>query len=172
MPSKDSKDTQSLLGKDTHSVTSYNPNRYPSAKRDREDSSIRKFDYGYLAALKANGNDNDTRSNKKSLDNKTEVNEGTYARQLADEQTRRSKVEAELAKNRVEIDELKRKLAELSIENMQLKAAPKEDPSLQLRLYEVSNELATARAQLDAASIVLQRSETDTKAARSEKALL
>ncbi len=51
VPSKDSKDT--------HSVTSYNPNRYPSAKRERDDSSsIRKFDYGYLANLKSNISNN------------------------------------------------------------------------------------------------------------------
>lgn len=47
IPSKD--------GKDTHSVASYNPNRYPSAKRERDDSgSIRKFDNGYLVSLKSN----------------------------------------------------------------------------------------------------------------------
>lgn len=51
VPSKDNKDT--------HSVTSYNPNRYPSAKRERDDSSsIRKFDYGYLASLKSNISNN------------------------------------------------------------------------------------------------------------------
>jgi hypothetical protein len=119
-------------------VASYNPNRYPSAKRDREETSNRKFDYGYLAALKSNilPNDPDSRSHKKSLDNKTETNEG-YNRQLADEQVRRSKAEAELAKNKVEIEELKRKLAEVSIENVQLRdRAGREDANaLQHRLY-------------------------------------
>lgn len=98
VPSKDNKDTQSVVAKDTHSVTSYNPStyggRYPSAKREREES--RKFDYGYLAALKSNvlPSDPDTRSHKKSLDNKTDNNDGAYNRQLGEEQQRRSKAEA------------------------------------------------------------------------------
>lgn len=155
VPSKDNKDTQSVIGKDTHSVTSYNPNRYPSAKREREDSnSIRKFDYGYLAALKSNltNNDNDGRSNKKSVDNKTELNEGTYnQRQLVDEQNKRSKAEAELAKNKVEIEELKRKMGEMAIDNIQLKerAGNKEEViCLNNRIYDLNNELRTARMQL------------------------
>jgi len=38
----------------------------------------------------------------RSVDNKTEINEGNYAaKQLIDEQNRRSKAEAELAKNTV-----------------------------------------------------------------------
>lgn len=50
------------------------------------------------------------------------MNEGTYNnRQLVDEQNRRSKAEAELARNRVEIAELKKKINELSIDNMKLK---------------------------------------------------
>ncbi len=87
VPSKDSKDTQSVVGKDSHSVASYNPSsyngRYPSAKREREEP--RKFDYGYLAALKSNvlPSDPDSRSHKKSLDNKTENNDAAYGRQLA-----------------------------------------------------------------------------------------
>jgi hypothetical protein len=88
LQSKDNKDTHSVIGKDTHSVASYNPGRYPSVKREREDSnSIRKWDYGgYMATLKSNlTNNEDGRSNKKSVDNKTENNEGAYNhRQLAD----------------------------------------------------------------------------------------
>lgn len=158
MPSKDSKDAQSVINKDSHSVASYNPNRYPSAKRERDDST-RKFDYGYLAALKSNmlPSDPDGRSHKKSIDNKTETNDGAYNRQLADEQVRRSKAEAELAKNKVEIEELKRKLGELAVENVQLKdRASREDTGLQHRLYDLNNELRSAKAQLERAGEELQ----------------
>jgi hypothetical protein len=111
IPSKDGKDVQSVIAKDTHSVASYNPNRYPSAKRERDDSSSRKFDYGYLAALKSNliPSDPDGKSHKKSIDNKTENNEG-YNRQLADEQNRRSKLEAELSKNNMMLERMRAKI--------------------------------------------------------------
>jgi hypothetical protein len=45
------------------------------------------------------------------MENKTEVGEGNYiSRQLLDEQNKRSRAEAELAKNTVEIGELKKKI--------------------------------------------------------------
>jgi hypothetical protein len=170
VPSKDSKDTQSVVGKDTHSVASYNPSyngRYPSAKREREEP--RKFDYGYLAALKSNvlPSDPDTRSHKKSLDNKTDNNDAAYSRQLAEEQLKRSKAEAELAKNKVEIDELKRKLNDFAIENIQLKErASREDATaLQHRLYDLNNQLRNAAADL-------QRAEADAKAAAIDRATM
>lgn len=161
VPSKDNKDSHSVIAKDSQSVNSYNPNRYPSAKRERDDGSIRKFDYGYLAALKSNlsnNNENDGRSNKKSLDNKTETNE-VYNRQLADEQNRRSKAEAELTKNRMEIEGLKQKLGELTIENAQLKMGAGDTNAFQQRIYELSNDLKIARAQIDAAGTEIQRAE-------------
>lgn len=55
---------------------------------------------------------------------------------------------------------------------MQIKAAPKEDPSVQLRLYELNNEIRNIRGQLDAALLDLARADSDAKAARSDKALL
>lgn len=55
--------------------------------------------------------DFDTHSGMKSIDNKTEMNEGNYInRQLIDEQNKRSKAEAELSRNKVEIAELKKKI--------------------------------------------------------------
>lgn len=68
-------------------------------------------------------------------------------RQLIDEQNKRSKAEAELSRNKVEIAELKKKINELSIDNMQLKeeiknasnsheAASKEEiNTLQFKVY-------------------------------------
>ena len=121
IPSKDNKDT--------HSVNSYNPvNRYPSAsKRERDDSSsIRKHQYGYFNnTLKNNcssNNDYQTKSALKSIDNKTDMNQGTSQNKLLiEQQTKRSKAEAELTKNKIQIDSLKKKLNEFMIQNIQFK---------------------------------------------------
>ena len=67
-------------------------------------------------------NDYDMKSaNKKSTENRSEVNEVGSNRQLLDEQNKRSKVEAELNKCRVENGQLKAHLNELSINNLKLK---------------------------------------------------
>lgn len=97
--------TDDVPSKDCHSVTSNYPSRYPSANK-REEGSLRKIDYGYLTGLKSNisshQQDLDSRSGIRSGDNKTEVGDGNYlARQLLDEQNKRSRAEAELAKNAV-----------------------------------------------------------------------
>ncbi len=70
-----------------------------------------------------------------------------------------------MAKNKVEIEELKRKLNDLAIENIQLKErASREDATaLQHRLYDLNNQLRTATADL-------QRAEAEAKAAAIDRA--
>ena len=53
--------------------------------------------------------DFDAKSGMKSIDNKTEANDTGY-RQLIDQQNKRSKAEAELSKNMVQIGQLKKKI--------------------------------------------------------------
>jgi predicted nucleic acid-binding Zn-ribbon protein len=65
----------------------------------------------------------------------------------------------------------------MAIDNVQLKdrASNKDKEevnALQHRLYDLNNELRTARAQLEAASQELQRAEAEGKAAKSERSLL
>lgn len=86
-------------------MSSYNPGmvRYNSiSKREKEEtSSIRKYDYGtvssnkgFLGGMKSNlTNEYEMRSGMKSVENKTEVNDGmSVNRQLIEEQNRRSKL--------------------------------------------------------------------------------
>jgi phosphoglycerate-specific signal transduction histidine kinase len=93
------------------SVASYNPSsRYSANKRDRDDSSSRRHEYGILGGLKSNlskdpsvkdpsaNNDFETRSNMKSMNDEANMN-----RMLNEEQRKRSKVEAELSKCQVEL---------------------------------------------------------------------
>jgi cell division protein FtsL len=94
----------------------------------------------------------------KSIDNEANLN-----RTLTDEQKRRSKAEAELNRQTVELGELKKKISELAIENLNLKQEAKkaaegardsgsmkeEVSSMQYTLYELNNEIRELRSQFE-----------------------
>ena len=56
-------------------------------------------------------NEFETKSVLKSIDNKTDMNDGNYGNKiLIEQQNKRSKAEAELTKNKIQISSLKKKV--------------------------------------------------------------